>query len=1168
MADLGSQILQQRQELETAKQQAQAEAKKLRMPRRSTLWQLKNKEQALSGKVQSQAQKRKALGRSMIAGIMQQEEAFETEVAEQATEYAKPEYLERAYSKAKEKIAPSIAGIKARIKEREDRVASILAKKELTSSDREKIEQQEAWIREDKARLGVYESQMGDKIGFTKGAFSGELQLRSQYAGDVEMSYNLNVQQQQQLAKSLGVSRTELDKKFKEVEMGVSITETFTEPQILKLEQAKVIRYEKVPEKKVEAGGYFINPITGLGYSSNVDMPGLTKTATMSEVRGGAVLQKDNVFFGKESVGGFSFESKQPKFDAFGLGTSTPTSNLFDVESKKNIPRGGDTFAQIRQIEGATFTPTFTGSIVDIDSNLTSSQEYNIKKYRDIYGDSNLYSSPTLWGNIKSSFGDLFGVNKGGKTEWQLQQELISTKQVVAPSGVQGTLMTVPKDTSELSTEAQLYSFGLSESMKAQLSVESKKQKILDIISPGGITEEEATAANIALGNISAYEGAKINKDVISEQKRISELGSIKSWKEFAPNLFAQEDWLYKKGVKPWAIKTALTTESFGVGLYEGVRNQPKKALVSAGIAIGVTAATWGLGAGATAAGYASVARGIGTTSRLVGYGMGTLYGASVVGRTWFTPGLYEKGKVLGEITSTELLPGYLGYKMTSKGIRIGSLKYDQYKVLQGESELLGKYKFSKTELAAIKKEYLLSKAFQSTQPPTKELSFEGMKRIPAKAQKPLMDFLQTYKRSLVVGGSSAQRTQLTTAERRAPGDIDIFVEGPFANIRSKLYAKRLATQLKASGVKVKLNKAAIKIGGEKAVEFHSYKDFLRGNIEQAMPWYKSIVSSKLGVTRTPSGIKVLKLGVQGTQKVLGYARYGKPRTKDILDWREAIQPSLQKQIVTELGPKIKYVDYIKVGGVSPGTKVGGMVSRTPTQFLTGEVLKVQIKRTTKPEVLTHELVHVKKPFWSERKVGEATIMSSEVDKKGFFIEGTTAGYSQTRFETSIPYYKTTTKTSPIVYKPSIYKPTRVVTPSYTPKITKAIPTPKTSPYKPTSYKPTRVPTPRVKSPYKPTSYKPTGIITPPIITEGKYKYKPIRQKKEGAYLKLKFGEKYKKTKERLQEPYRYTPSIAASILDIRARTKPFNVGGKNTYFAGFRPLITKSDKKVRLKLF
>lgn len=893
-------------------------------------------------------------------------------------------------------------------------------------------------------------------------------------------------------------------------------------------------------------------------------------------------------------------------YDAFtGKFYSTSNKQFVPKEVKEREAQEALSIQQIKAIEGSTYQETFTGTSIepykDTQVNKQLQDIWGTNTKTKGYGTAFSTTSSSAWANIKQSFEEIYGVNKGGKTETQLFREITKPTTNSTLFNNQGTVSYNAPSYESLSKEAKLFSFSVNRQLGVDASIQSKEQKIMDIISPGGITEAEATAANIALTNISKSEYSKISSDITKEQKRIIEAGALKigSWKapEWKADLNKQEDWLYSKGVSPKLIKLGLATESFGVGAWEGIRTQPKKALTTAAITVGVGALTYGLGAGATAAGYTTAAARIGTGAKIFGYGAGTIYGGSVAARVLFTPSLYGKTRVAGEITSTELLPGYLGYKFSKYGIRRGELAYDRYRVLKGESELLGKYKFSQSELNKIKQQYKLSKAFQNVKTPVKELSFEGMKRIPKAAQEPLMKFLQTYKRSQVLGGSlGGQRTQLITPERRAPGDVDIFVQGRFAGLKSWLRARSLSRKLSAAGVKnkftgdftfkqlmqpkkglfeflkTKTGKAAIKIGGEKTVEFHPYKDFLGANIEQVIPLYRT---SKMGITRTPSGIRVLKLGVQGSQKVLGYARYGKPRTKDILDWEKAIRPSLEKQIVTELGPKLKYVDYIKAPGIEKGLKIMGQVTRTP---ILNRVKKVEILTTAEPKTLTHELVHVKKPFWSERKVGEATVMSALADKNGFYIyrktslvsrenivQRTNKYYFKFPSQSKLPFYNPYQERKiKLDYKPlktkvkqsKPYKPMKIVTPKIIIPIIE-------KPYKPQKNKINNIIKPHQSKPYKP--MKPTTDI---IITPTKYQpYEPTKPTKSKV-ISLKFkGRKLFKPqpRRRLLPGYKYVPSIAATILRITSTKKPTTVTNEG-YFAGLRPQILPKPKNERFK--
>lgn len=336
---ISEQIEQSRQQIAEAKAEAQRQAKAIRLPKRDIKWQLQNKEFAMSGRVESEATKRKSIGQGMVAGVLGREAAFESEVSQLAPEYAQPVYLEKAYQEASSSISPQMESLRSTI-------AYLESKKENLKKDKnyeENLDNLNKELAQDRAELRVYETAAGNKQQLVKQYFSGELSARGDYAREGKRYQAESKQEQTKLAKSLGLSLDELKEKFSDVETGTKLETVFSEPQILKLEQAKIIKYDKVVTPKEEAGGYFVNA-QGQGFSSQIDMPGMTKTATMSEVKSGRVLQQNNLWYGQDSVKGFTFEQTPAKENVFGvsssLGMSYSPSNQVAINEKTGKPFG------------------------------------------------------------------------------------------------------------------------------------------------------------------------------------------------------------------------------------------------------------------------------------------------------------------------------------------------------------------------------------------------------------------------------------------------------------------------------------------------------------------------------------------------------------------------------------------------------------------------------------------------------------------------------------------------------------------------------------------------------------------------------------------------------------------------------------------------------------
>jgi hypothetical protein len=125
---------------------------------------------------------------------------------------------------------------------------------------------------------------------------------------------------------------------------------------------------------------------------------------------------------------------------------------------------------------------------------------------------------------------------------------------------------------------------------------------------------------------------------------------------------------------------------AFTKGLLGGIREKP----VTAGLVLGASALTAGTINIATPA-IVSAITPIGATG--LGLLAGAGYGVSVVGRIAATPGDYtEKYAKAGEITSTELVPGYLGYKL-------GSFLVPPYNIQKGSiKEVKSEYNLMKSQ--------------------------------------------------------------------------------------------------------------------------------------------------------------------------------------------------------------------------------------------------------------------------------------------------------------------------------------------------------------------------------------------------------------------------------------------------------------------------------------
>ena len=293
------------------------------------------------------------------------------------------------------------------------------------------------------------------------------------------------------------------------------------------------------------------------------------------------------------------------------------------------------------------------------------------------------------------------------------------------------------------------------------------------------------------------------------------------------------------------------------------------------------------------------------------GFGKAIVKSPKIVKKT-FTRGLATKGGyglAFGDTPEkramglTELSMG-VGFEFGEYAGRRLRLKWDKNQVIKYSVEERTKFETAKTnkikyemkprplaEQNKLKRYVKEAKDLWKYKPEVKELNLQGMDRISQKAVKPTNDWLKANKGKLIVGGTAGTRTQVINPDTYVPHDMDIFtLRGKPEN-----YAKSLYNAFQKAGVKgyeLRGSKLYHISTGKEAIEFHAYDDFLKANIEQVAPWYQT---SKAGITKTPSGIKVLSMRSQVGQKTLGYARSGEARLKDWLYVSKEAKPAQLK---------------------------------------------------------------------------------------------------------------------------------------------------------------------------------------------------------------------------------------------------------------------------------
>jgi len=175
------------QQIEAARKQFSLE----QQPIQQQLQSIAMKEKPLTDIGLAQREQYRGALQKTQSQLQTQSVQFEQNIARQAPEYAKPEYLEAAYKEA-------LATIKPQIESYEKQIAEKIAHKEelaqggISSDERRGYEITSNRIAEMQARLAPYKNLLGaSKEEVIKKVFSGEVQQVSKYEGDVMgMSFN------------------------------------------------------------------------------------------------------------------------------------------------------------------------------------------------------------------------------------------------------------------------------------------------------------------------------------------------------------------------------------------------------------------------------------------------------------------------------------------------------------------------------------------------------------------------------------------------------------------------------------------------------------------------------------------------------------------------------------------------------------------------------------------------------------------------------------------------------------------------------------------------------------------------------------------------------------------------------------------------------------------
>jgi len=371
--------------------------------------------------------------------------------------------------------------------------------------------------------------------------------------------------------------------------------------------------------------------------------------------------------------------------------------------------------------------------------------------------------------------------------------------------------------------------------------------------------------------------------------------------------------------------------------------------------------------------------------------------------------------------------------------------------------------KLPKAERAQFKKLWAEAQKIKKSglTPPVKEINLGEVERLPKKAVPVVEKFL--LEEDIIVGGSTAHRTQ---GFKFKPKDVDIYSDNPVST------ARKLANELKQKGIKrvsviEKADSAQITIKGKGAFDIHT-KSYFYENIREVNPF---LPFARLAVTRTPSGIRVMKLAYQAQREAVRVAGVSVakgviPRPEKLISFR-AIQErfkALEKPKVVKKKPIFK-PEFKIISPPSPRV-ITPLVRKPPKVF-----------KPSYPEYPAPKILGVAYPAYP---------------KPPKYPYPSIVKYPKL---VSIPtIYPTPTKSSKIIYPPAIppaYPP--IIPTKYPPAIPPAYP-----PIIPTKYPPA-IPPAYPKPPIYPT-YPPSFKI-PPVTKPPKYLKKKVkRPEKQPAY--------------------------------------------------------------------
>lgn len=256
-------------------------------------------------------------------------------------------------------------------------------------------------------------------------------------------------------------------------------------------------------------------------------------------------------------------------------------------------------------------------------------------------------------------------------------------------------------------------------------------------------------------------------------------------------------------------------------------------------------------------------------------------------------------------------------------------------------------------DIEALRKLLLKANDYLDYKPKVKNLNFKEIEVIPNNAVKTIKDFI--IKKKIIAGGSASNKAQMRSF--RKPKDLDLYSKYPTT------HTKQLVAELRSKGIRAGISRTTgdITLNGKKAIQIHGMDMFYR-NVEKLTPFWRRKLSHH--TTKTPEGMKVMKLTTQMRRKLIGSFEEKKYRySKDMPDFRKIISE-------IEMSEAIRKV------------KAGKGLSRSRTQRRSALSTRGQNKKTRQPrqenkkdEFKPRKREYKKDKYYSRRVKGEYSIV-------------------------------------------------------------------------------------------------------------------------------------------------------------------------------------------------